>query len=174
LDKFVQPEHVNALAQDILGSILTVFDRDGDAVKMLERVESSDCGDTWNISLATRGDDCRVQPPTTDSTLFYRVRRGQREDNYALSQDSETHKVPGVLMRESTIVMRTDGVIVEALLGTSDAVDDYAANLQLAAISEKTLANAREELAQQIVRDGDAEKAELFQKLFANDDAETE
>jgi hypothetical protein len=50
-------------------------------------------------------------------------------------------------MKRSTIVMRTDSVIIEALLGQSDALDAYAMLAQEAASEAKVLANRREELA---------------------------
>jgi hypothetical protein len=45
-----------------------------------------------------------------------------------LSKDSR--QVNGVIMDKSTVVLRTDNVVVEALLGQADALDPYASALQ--------------------------------------------
>jgi len=81
-------------------------------------------------------------------------------------------------MRETTIVMRTDSVVVEALLGTADALDDYSIQLQEETIRQMTVANdataiatEREALGIEIVKNGDSAKAELFEKMFVVDES---
>lgn len=82
-------------------------------------------------------------------------------------------EVPGIILSASRNTMRTDGVIVEALLGQAEALDTYSKSLQEKAIEEKHLANEmtsaridRERLAQQVIRDHDAEAARLFLSVF--------
>jgi hypothetical protein len=65
------------------------------------------------------------------------------------------------------IVMATDSVAVEALLGVEEALDEYSHDLQVEAIREKQLANDREQLAQRIVAGGDGDLAALFAQVFA-------
>jgi hypothetical protein len=81
-------------------------------------------------------------------------------------------KVPGIILDASKYVLRTEGVIVEALLGQGDALDAYSHGLQDAAVREKNLANDRaraeirkEQLALQIIESKDEEKAKLFAQL---------
>ncbi|MEM7583737.1 MAG: hypothetical protein AAF560_10190 [Acidobacteriota bacterium] len=81
--------------------------------------------------------------------------------------------VPGVILSVARNVMRTEGVIVESLLGQSSALDSYSENLQLLAVEERELANQRarllnqrEQLAQTIVERGDETLAKLFEQLF--------
>lgn len=81
-------------------------------------------------------------------------------------------KVPGIILDANKYVLRTEGVIVEALLGQGDALDAYSHGLQDAAVREKNLANDRAraevrkaQLALQIIEAGDAEKAKLFAQL---------
>lgn len=62
---------------------------------------------------------------------------------------------------------KIDSVVVEALLGQSDALDDYSRDLQVGAIREKQLANQREVLAREIIATGDANMATLFAQVFA-------
>ena len=64
----------------------------------------------------------------------------------ALAQETDTNPVDGVLLSEQEIVMRTDSVIVEALLGQADALDNYSMEIQEAAARKETLANERSEL----------------------------
>jgi hypothetical protein len=74
--------------------------------------------------------------------------------------------VPGVIISADVNVMRTEGVIVEALLGQANALDPYSDNLQKVAIREKELANARVQAALDVLAGGDAVKGELYATLF--------
>ena len=81
--------------------------------------------------------------------------------------------VPGILISATTNVMRTDGVIVEALLGVGDALDEYSHGLQDEAVRAKILSNdlleaeiERNNLGIKIVSENDKEKAELFKQVF--------
>ncbi len=81
--------------------------------------------------------------------------------------------VPGVILSATKNVLRTEGVIVEALLGQAEALDWYNLALQDEAVAERKhdnraldLQSSREELAQKIVRDKDATAADLFAKVF--------
>jgi hypothetical protein len=47
-----------------------------------------------------------------------------------IGQDGDAHPVPGVVTSKTSVVLRTDNVVVEALLGRADALDPYAAALQ--------------------------------------------
>lgn len=83
------------------------------------------------------------------------------------------HRVPGVVVAASRNVVRTDGVVAEAMLGQADALDDYSKGLQDEAVVEKQLENAnrrlensRIETALEILRAGDQERASLFPTLF--------
>jgi hypothetical protein len=68
--------------------------------------------------------------------------------------------------------MRTEGVIVEALLGQGDALDGYATRLQElevgrreADVAYERAKAARAELLNRVVDEGDAEKARLLADL---------
>lgn len=81
--------------------------------------------------------------------------------------------VLGIPVSSTRNVMRTDGIIVEALLGQGEALDDYSKALQEQAVRSKQIDNdrqqasvARENLAQAIVDAGDVTKAELFVEVF--------
>ncbi len=82
-------------------------------------------------------------------------------------------KVPGIPVTGTRNVMRTEGIIVEALLGQGEGLDVYSKGLQEQAVRAKTIENdakqaalARETLAQSVIADGSSAKADLFAKLF--------
>lgn len=158
----VDAKHVDAMCQDLLKTIAVAFDINGLPVPVLEQVVLNACGTAATVQEAKPGKQCNYPAPTADGRLYYRFRRGP------LAQDpKDPHQVEGVLLKEREIVMATDSVVVEALLGQSDALDDYSRDLQVEAIREKQLANQREVLAQQIIAAGDANMAALYAQVCA-------
>jgi len=84
--------------------------------------------------------------------------------------------VEGVIMSAQKNTLRTDGIIVEALLGSANALDEYSTSLQLEAIKEKELKNEilRKELEKaslflKIIQDKDSQKSTLIREIFGND-----
>jgi hypothetical protein len=75
-------------------------------------------------------------------------------------------EVSGVVVSGSTNVLRTDGVIVEAVLGQGNALDAYSIGLQDQAVRLKKFGNDKEELRLKIINDKDTERAKLFEQLF--------
>jgi hypothetical protein len=55
--------------------------------------------------------------------------------------DGRNITVDGIILSTRTVVLRTDAVIVEALLGQANALDDYSIGLQDERVREKQLAN---------------------------------
>lgn len=83
------------------------------------------------------------------------------------------HTVPGVLVGADEHVLRTDGVLVDAVLGDGNALDDYSTGLQAQAVRSQQIDNDRRQaendrlnLALELIRKGDAAGAELFRSLF--------
>jgi hypothetical protein len=81
--------------------------------------------------------------------------------------------VPGIPISATHNVMRTEGILVEALLGQGDALDQYSHGLQDQAVRAKENQNKltdaqteREKLGQSLVTAGDAAKGDLFAKVF--------
>jgi hypothetical protein len=92
-----------------------------------------------------------------------------------LSEDERD--VTGVIMNRSSIVLRTDNLVVEALLGQADALDPYASALQALDLqnrqSETQARDAETErttdaLALVDAQDDD-EKIEAWQKIFPDE-----
>ncbi len=82
-------------------------------------------------------------------------------------------RVPGIILAANQHVLRTEGILVDAVLGDGDALDGYSHGLQDEAVEAKRLANEaarqlleRNRLAMQIVSSRDAEAARIFAQLF--------
>ena len=89
--------------------------------------------------------------------------------------------VDGVIMSARTVVLRTDAVIVEALLGQANALDDYSIGLQVERVREKQLANDAAALSLDergarlsIVATKDKAAAEVWAAVFAEGLVEAE
>lgn len=105
-------------------------------------------------------------------TEYHRVKREIVTD-YVDPATGSAFKVPGVILAVNKYVMRTEGVIVESLLGQAPALDPYSAALQDEAVRAKKLENdrlgadiARVQLAAQIVRDKDSAAAGIYATVF--------
>ncbi len=74
--------------------------------------------------------------------------------------------VQGILLSAKKNVMRTNGVIVDALLGDNPALDEYSENLQT--YNNQMLASRilNEELARVVVHNSNKEQAEVFDIVF--------
>lgn len=151
LEEVIVSERIDEVAQRILKVAGTVFDREDVAVPVLDRLEISPDGTGITVEAAATDEHGEYPPPT--ERAYYRFRRGP------LAQQGENNPVDGVLLSENSIVMRTDSVIVEALLGQADALDPYAMEIQRAAADEQTLGNERERLLQRVVSDLKDEEA---------------
>ncbi|MFI5490019.1 hypothetical protein [Micromonospora echinaurantiaca] len=106
-------------------------------------------------------------------TRVWQVNRDKYTD-YVDPVSGAAFRVPGVIMSVQKNVMRTEGIVVEALQGLAPALDRYNVALQDEALQERRAANAaadlanrREELAQQIVSSGDGTMADAYVKVFA-------
>jgi hypothetical protein len=107
----------------------------------------------------------------TDQDRYLRIKR----DLVSTFQDNisgETFALPGVIVGANKTVMRTEGVIVEAILGTGEALDEYAKSLQALEVRrrEAEVAKLEAEAAQarllnQVVEDGDDKRAALLTNL---------
>ena len=161
VEEFILPQHVDEVCSDIIATIAVLRDLHDTPVRVLEQVRLNACGTDFRVQDAQPNDDCTYPPPRADGRLYYRYKRGP------LGQPAdEEHAVDGVVMSERSLVMATDSVVVEALLGQARALDDYSASLQLEAIREKKLANDRQEMALRIVSGGKDAEADLYQRVY--------
>lgn len=125
LEEVVAPTHRSSVRDIILEQLSAVRDRDGVPRDVVDEVE------------VTPGDVYRRFD--TELTGSYTDERGR------------TYVVPGVLLKADRRVMRTEGVIVEALLGNGAALDGYAGQLQQLEVERREAEVARAAgLAQQV------------------------
>jgi len=132
----------------ILGQLRQVRDHRGDAVDLVQ------------------------EPGDGSETEYLRV-NSEMVTRYQNEEQGIDVNVPGIVMGVNYNVMRTEGVIVEALLGQGNALDDYSVGLQVETVRERRLQNdllaeqvKRNEEALEVVRSGDAEKAQRFAQVF--------
>ena len=157
----IRPDRVDAVCSDIIRTIAIVQSVEQLPVKVLEEVQLDPCSVRARVRDAQPDKNCVYAAPLADGRLYYRFKRGP----LAQATD-EPHPVEGVVVQQRDVMLASDSVVVEALLGATDALDDYSHQLQLETIREKKLANDRELLAQRIVSTGDTNAAQLFAQVF--------
>lgn len=157
--EFVQPAAVDKVCSQIIGTIALSMNADEVPVPVLDQVEISDCGYTRKVTPAQPNDNCEYAPPTDD--MYYRFRSGP------LAQPAdENQKVDGVVLSDRTIMLGSDSLVVEALLGQSPGLDEYSQQLQNEAIRSQRLANDRTELAMRLIETGTADQVAAFRDVF--------
>jgi Big-like domain-containing protein len=157
LDDFVkEPETVRQAIEDQLTSII---DYEGNFVD--DFVEEMELKDRTGAPLQPRRKYWRVNPKKIKEESEYTDETGNR------------FRVPGIILSANKYVMRTDGVIVEALLGQGDALDDYSHGLQDEAIRAKLLNHQLTEseikkmaLSMKIINEGNADLAKVFEQVY--------
>jgi len=110
---------------------------------------------------------------------YLRVRR----DIVSKYQDPTTGfsvDVPGIILNVTPSVLRTEGVIAEALLGQGEALDEYAKELQTLEVRRRTAEVEKLEaerdrlmLGNQVTTDGDKERGAILASLSCCPDKET-
>jgi hypothetical protein len=105
------------------------------------------------------------------NTKYLRVRT-ERTSKFKDPITGTEIEAPGIIVSAQKNVMRTEGVIVEALLGVGDALDSYATRMQeleverrQSEIAHQKAGSEREALLNDIVRDNDADRAKLLTEM---------
>jgi len=109
------------------------------------------------VSTANKGDQV---------TEYLSVDRGYKTQ-YQDDITGKTIEVHGIIVNADKITMRTDGVMVEAILGQGLALDDDALRTLHAEAESKELDNQIKAMQLKILRDGDEARADLFSRLFS-------
>ena len=81
--------------------------------------------------------------------------------------------VKGYILNADTITMRTESVMVEALLGQAEALDAYSRDLQTERVESQKMTNKRiasdialEELRQSIIAEENQTKADIYNTIY--------
>jgi hypothetical protein len=169
LRKYVKPGAQAAVAKQILGLCAQRFDANSDLVNLLE-VGTNPDGVKYEWSFAKLAGDGSIEfdgdPLASD--VRWRIRPG------ALSKPVNNRTIDGVVMNKTTVVLRTDNIVVEALLGQADALDPYASALQALDLQRRNTENGAREAETRRTTDALAlvaaanenKKVEVWQKLF--------
>ena len=145
LDEYIVAGKRKRFRDAVSDALSAIFDFEGNVVADLARTRTVD-GDQY---LAV----------DTDKESIYK-------------NGGRTIAVPGIIVSAKKSVMRTEGVIVESMLGQAEALDDYAQRLQELEVErrnvevkkEAALAD-RDALLNTVVTQGDAERAKLLEGL---------
>jgi hypothetical protein len=126
LAKYVDPAKAPEVARSILSLSAQRFDANSDLVTILESgTNPNGIKYDWKPAELDAKGALRFQGDVLATDVRWRFSQG------ALSKDKEGgRKINGAIMSRSSVVLRTDNLIVEALLGQADAVDPYASALQ--------------------------------------------
>jgi hypothetical protein len=125
LNRYVIPAQRDEVARAILAMVVESLDYEGTPQTMLELGTRVGGEYTWvDAALAEDGsldfDDSPLAPQYS-----WRIKRGPIGQS-----NDEPHKVAGVVTTKDVVVLRTDNLVIEALLGQADALDPYATALQ--------------------------------------------
>jgi hypothetical protein len=148
LEEYIVPERRSQVRDEIRGELETILDFQGNL--QADFVEERTIG---------------------ENTRYLRVRT-ERTSTFKDEITGTEIEVPGIILSAHKNVMRTEGVIVEALLGVGDALDSYAARLQELEVERRQAEVARENadseraaLLNEVVRDNDSDRANLLMEL---------
>ena len=163
LTEVLVPNKIDEVAQKILKLVSVVFDHNDTPVSVLEKFTLQPSGQNWQKEYPATT-DTSGQYPAPSLTRFYRFRRG------VISQDDVPvgQRVAGVVMKKRDIVLPSDSMVVEALLGQADALDAYAIDAQRAEAEAKGLENEREKIAQAALKEikDPVKRADAYDDMF--------
>ncbi len=158
----IVPERRAEVKQQIKDELDNVVDYRGDSHRVW----------TEETAATADGEDTRYLRVALDEVQEYTDPRLDPD----VEADQQPLRVPGIILDVTRNQLRTDGLIVEALLGKAEALDAYSQGLQAADVQEQQVANERaraaverERLAQAIIRDANENQSRLYARLFADE-----
>lgn len=172
LDKFLDAyfaddDEVRArILEGIVRELFYIFDYRDEPQQFLEQAALAFPESTIEVG------DLEIDLP--DSIGYLRVNKSLRTSLV----DREAVEVPGVVLKENVITMRTEGVVVDGFLGRggdpkSGLLDTYSAALQTQTIREMELRNGltqeeieRSALGRDVVEESNDEQARIFRQVF--------
>lgn len=101
----------------------------------------------------------------------YIMRPEIRDNNDNITQKEDARYVDGIITGHKIITMKTDGIIVESLLGKAEALDEYAVESREETVRHKQLENERIkmgiEIIQALIKSNKFEEAEkAYNQIF--------
>ncbi len=130
--QFVSLEEVDSVCSKIVRLCANVFDGKGKPVRVLEEIKWKSDGSDIEVSDAKPDANGDFPPPGSMRT--YRFKPGCLGDQQS---------VAGVVLNRTTVILRTDSVVADALLSKGEALDSYARGRQEADVKAAVLSNER-------------------------------
>ena len=162
LESLLQPGEVDGACQRLLQLAAVAYDAMDAPITVLQTLQRQADRVTWQPADAQPDGNGNYPLPTVD--LVYRFKPGP------LGQVGDAWTVDGLLLRGDKVVLRTDTIVVEALIGQADALDDYALEAQEADAGAKTLANERQQLVNEALQQlGADERITGYTQMFRPD-----
>jgi hypothetical protein len=156
LEEFVLPEKRQEVRDAIINQLISIADYKGD--KVADFVKKVSLTNTSNPPIEIRN--------------YYKINR-DFISSYLDPATQTKREIPGVVLSVNNYVLRTEAVIVDALLGQGDALDSYSHGLQEQTIQSKQLSNEllqsqidRNNIALGIIKDKNTAGGSLFAQVF--------
>lgn len=163
LEDILVAGRVGEVAQQIIGLAGTVMAESGTPVTTLEKLILHPDGSYAASAAAPDAATGLWNPPPADRAFLYRWKPGP------LGQPTDAPRpVDGVVMASTPIVMPTADLVVEALLGQADALDEFAMYSQAEDAEARALANRRLSLSLDTLEAiaDPKERADTWAKVF--------
>ena len=139
-DKVMTKKYLEAVILNEYGED-KVFDYEGNTKTLVETVETSSSPPADDEAETPAHQYIRVIPPKRDGTgkqkYMVRAEKPNPDPNLPPLQKEYAVTVEGIMTAASRITMRTDGLIVESLLGKAAALDQYSLDTQIAVLRRK-------------------------------------
>ena len=160
-------ETIAEVKMTILSQLLSVRDLNGDQQQFIRPIRD----DVYDPALNEKGElelDDEGKPAVAYTVQGWQKNHGLRQklsDFDPSMQDFAT--VPGVILDIKRRILRTDGVILDAVLGHGDALDSFNQGMQTEAVRAAKLANDLDEARLLIAMDKELSPAERERRLNA-------
>jgi hypothetical protein len=164
LDRLILPAKRQSVAASILGVVATIHDRGLAPVQPLQLVTVGPGGAFTVTDLKPTANGLnQAEMPIKGSGRFVRWKPGPLAPAGANPENdpqtpADRLAVDGVLLSEQSIVMPTGAILVEAVLGERDAVDDCVMRAQEAELAASEARNGRESLLNAALADLEPEE----------------
>ena len=132
VDTWIVPDQCETVARTILAMVCRCTDDEGNPQTMLQVGHAANGAFSWQDARLDADGSLDYDGDVLSADVSWRIKPGP------IGQDHEQEKVPGVVTVRDTIVLRTDNVVGEALLGQADALDPYASALQAIDIESRS------------------------------------
>jgi hypothetical protein len=124
VNTWIVADQAETVARAILAAICQCVDDDSTPQTMLQVGTRQGGVYNWEDAQLAADGTINFNGSVLGPDTSWRIKPG------AIGQHGDGHKVAGVVTARDTIVLRTDNVVGEALLGKADALDPYASALQ--------------------------------------------